>query len=305
MALHDLVTDVSENILVKSGLTVGGVSLGVHADSAQTISGAVGSLDFGGASWKRFTVTGNLSGSFSFPPLNVPTILDGQRYTFGIEFRQDATGGRTVNLAQLFQNAQTDGAAVANTAPNGVTLVLLTARRESGVTTYTASFPPAIDGAQITTGVVPVARIQSATTGQPGVVQIGTGSGTAAAGNHVHPHAESKTFKIFKSTFAALDAGDYPLCPDLNFSGSVVRLTKVKLHGGASPTATVTLKIGGSTITGISVAADDTESADSDATANNTFVARQGITLALAGVSGSPVMIEGVLHLTHIGNPVA
>lgn len=66
MAIHDLTLTPSPLIKVQDGVTLASVSVGVHEDSQASLSGAVGFLDFENKPWKRYSVTGNLSGS-AFP----------------------------------------------------------------------------------------------------------------------------------------------------------------------------------------------------------------------------------------------
>lgn len=302
---HELQTTESGQIKVGT-TTLAGVAVGIHSDSAQTISGAVGTLDFAGKATKRFTVTGNLSGAFTFPPSNVPALgTDGDRVTLEIEFIQDGTGGRQMDLSALFVGANKRvGVSAPDLAANGVTVVLLELRRASGAVTYTAHLSPTVDGVQIT-GTIPAARVQAGAVGQVGVLALGPGSGAAAPGNHVHVFRESKAFRLRMSDGSALVAGDYDIVEDLNTAGTLVRLTKVKLHGGTTPTATVTAKIDTTAVSGISIAATGSPSADDDATGANAFTARQALKLTLASVTGSPTMVSGVAHINHTGEPAA
>ncbi len=308
MAIHDLTVTPSPAIKVTDGVTLASVSQGVPEDSTGSLSGAVGSLDFQYKPWRRYNVTGDLTGSFTFPPINVPEItVDGLRWTFGIEFVQDATGNRAMNLTTLFANATArEGISAPNLEPGGVTVVLLTARRQSGTTTYTASLSPSIDGAQVSRGIIPVARIQDATALQKGVVQLGTGSGAAAAGDHTHPRPDSRFFTFLGSGGAALTNGDYIVNADVNFGGTVVRLTKLRLHGGTNATATAIAKIGTTSVTGTSTSVTQTaDSADATATANNTFTSRQGLFVTLSDITGNPTMMTGCMHLSITGSPPA
>lgn len=302
MAIHDLTTTDSPDIQVETGVTLANVSAGIHYLSTATLTGAVGSLDFSGTTWKRFNVTGNLSGSFTFPPLNVEVMgTNDLQFILVVEFQQDATGGRTIPLNTLFANATAIvGVDAPDLTPNGITQVLLVAQRVAGATTYTANLPPSIDGAQVIRGTIPIARIQAGSASQAGVLQIGTGAGGAAAGNHIHPITDSKHFTFRMSDGSVLTDGDYPILSDVPYSGTIVRLTDVYTEPAAS-TATVFVKVDSTAVTGTTTAATDTESADADATAANTYVGRQKI--ALNVVTTTATMVAGTIHHTRAGSP--
>lgn len=294
-------------LLTQAGLTLINASRGVYYESASTISGAVGVLDFQGHPIKRFTVTGNLSGAFTMPPAGTPDLAaNGQSVVLTIYFVQDATGGHTVPLDTLFGNIPADlrlGLADYDDSPGGVTVVDLVKRRDgAGVVTYTANFTPAFDASQIVTGTFSPALLPAATTTDRGGVLIAPGELAAAAGNHRHHQTLAKRITIIMSGGGTIPNGDYGL-EDAPVSGTVVRLTGVQLWGGTSPTATVTAKIGTTLVTGTGTAATATASSDANATSSNTFVARQVLSVNVASVAGSPTMLTGYLHYTLLNEP--
>lgn len=306
MPTHDLDIQNSGAIVV-DGTTLAGVMAGVHREVSQSISGAVGALDFSGATVKRFLLTGDITGSFTFPPQNIPSIAtNGYRLILLVELEQDNVGGRMMNLSTLFTNAGAiDGVNAPNMAPNAITQVLLVAQRAADVISYTAYLPISIDGAQIVSGIIPVTRIQDASTTQKGVIQIGTGSGGAAAGNHIHIQPETLPFRIRRSDGGTLVNSTESLIADISYSGSIVRIAKVHLEGDAAATASFELRIDTSPVTGCSGALSDTPSADFTAISANTFNERQAFNVVLSGITGTPKELIGVLHILKSGIPTA
>lgn len=305
MATHELTTADSGLIKV-AGTTLSGVMAGVHSVAKQTLTGAVGVLDFGGSTVKRFSLTGNITGAFTFPPQNVPTVAtDNYRLVLAVEFEQDGSGGRTMNLATLFAGADSlEGTSAPDLSPNGVTRVLLVADRASGAVTYTANLSPTIDGAQITSGTIPVTRIQDASTTQKGVIQIGTGPGGAAAGNHVHSIPDARPFVIRRSDGGTLVTGIEDILSDVPFGGTILRLTKTRLLGDTAATATVAIRIDTSNVTG--AAGNITGAAlsgDMTATGANSFNDRQAIRINVTAITGTPKTLIGMLHFTRNGLP--
>lgn len=293
-------------LLVADGLTLTNASRGVYFDTSGTLSGAVGTLDFQGAPIKRLTVTGDLSGSFTMPPDGTPDLAaNGQSVVLSIYFIQDGVGGHAIPLDTLFANIP-ESLRLGNTdyddSPGGVTVVDLVKRRnESGSVSYTANFSPAFDAGQIVTGIFDPARLPAATTSTYGAVVIANGSLAAAAGNHTHYQTLSKRITIVMSGGGAIPNGDYDL-EDAPADGTVVRLTGLAWTGGTTPTGTVTAKIGTTLVTGTGTAVTTTPSVDANATASNTFVARQMLRVTVSAVAGSPTMLSGFMHYTVLNN---
>lgn len=307
MPIFDLdnpATPATGIIASATGVTLGNIADGIEQFTEITTSGAQAALDFNLKPVLRINVTGALSGAYANPPTDVPTLpANTTEFVYVIEYTQDATGGHAIPLATLFANYAQEGvAAAANTTPDKPTLVFLIGRKSgAGVVTYSVSFPPAIAGEQITFGTIPVARIQAASTGAPGVIQIGTTGTAAAAGNHVHTVSDSKKFVVDKSDGSALTAGDYPILEDVNFTGVVTLWTKVQLLGGTTPTATVSMKINSTTITGTSLSATGTASGDGVATTGNRYALREGLYLNIASPTGSFTRVTGIVHIVKDG----
>lgn len=283
-------------LLVHSGLKLKNAARGVYFDTSSSIAGAVGALDFANESIKRFTVTGDLTGSFTFPPINFPPLeADNQSVILTVILVQDGTGSHALDLDTLFLNAnEILGTALTDETANGVTVVDVVARRESSLTTFTANFAPTFDAGQIDTGLIAPARLPAATPTTIGAVALASGSGAAAAGDHVHALLLAARITIRMSDGGTITNGDYTLL-DMPTSGTVVRLTGLQLTG--TSTATVTAKISGTSVTGTGTAATSTaESADAAATAQNTFVARQRLQINIAAITGTPTMLSGWLH---------
>lgn len=144
---HDFTVDPSGNIVITTGYTLGQLASGIHYETTSTnISGAVGALDFGGRATLIHTVTGDLSGSYTFPPVNLPALTqNATRAVLTIEYTQDGTGGRAIPLATLFANAtRISGLATGSvdTTAGGKTRVRLLLRRIGGVVEYDAEFLP-------------------------------------------------------------------------------------------------------------------------------------------------------------------
>jgi hypothetical protein len=293
-------------LLVQEGLNLINASRGVYFDSSASISGPVGNLDFSGAPIKRFTVTGDLSGSFNMPPIGVPTLgANSQSVVLTVLFIQDATGGHVIDLDTLFSGIP-EALKLGNTdvddGPGAVTVVDLVMRRnEGGVISYTANFAPSFDAAQIETGVFLPDRLPYATGSAAGAVILAAGSSGAARGNHRHLQPFCKTITIVMSGGGAIPNGDYTL-EDVPTSGTVLRLTGLRWSGGTSPTGTVTAKIATTLVTGTGTAVNQTPSTDANATAANTFVARQVLSVNVSAVAGSPTMLSGFLHYTLLGD---
>ena len=362
MAIHNMKTEPTPDILIKSGLTLGNASAGMHTYRQANVSGAIANLDYAGNEVLRLVLTGNITtDAVPFPPLNIPSLtVNGQQIELLLEIQQDETGGREFPVTNVFAAADNIyGTPIILSDANAITPVYLIATRVLGVTRWDVHMPsqihtsqltgpaistsliaglpasatttgsfhvdripalpaskitsgsleveriPDLPGTKITSGTIPVARIQDGTTGQKGVVQIGTTSSQVAAGNHIHSILRAVPFIIFESGGTAISNGDYAILSDVPTAGTVVRLTDTYLVGGSSPTGTVAVKIGSTAVTGISaVAIDDTPSADADATAANTFSARAAINLTISGLSGSPVMLRGMLHMTVESNAV-
>lgn len=142
---HDFTVDPSGNIVITTGYTLGQLAAGIHHESSATnISGAVGTLDFGGKSVLLHTVTGDLSGSYTFPPIGIPSLTQNStRSVLFIEYTQDGTGGRAIPLDTLFANA-TDrkGIAATDLTAGGKTRVKLILKRIGGVVTYHIEYMP-------------------------------------------------------------------------------------------------------------------------------------------------------------------
>lgn len=155
---HDFTVDPSGNIVIASGFTLVQLAGGVHYEATSTnISGAVSTLDFGGKAVLLHTVTGDLSGSYTFPPLNMPSLTQNStRTVLMIEYTQDATGGRAIPLNTLFANATRivglSGADCVDTAIGGKTRVRLVVKRIGGVTEVDAEFIPVHRHSNITVG---------------------------------------------------------------------------------------------------------------------------------------------------------
>lgn len=293
-------------VLVRSNLNLLAASNGVVLDTSSSISGAQTTLDFQGCVIKRFTVTGDLSGSYTFPPSNIPELAaDGQSVILSIFYFQDATGGHSIPLSTLFSNAQPNvlGEFITDESPGGVTVVDIVARRAGGVTTYTVNLAPTFDAGQITSGVLTAAVLPVATDALAGVVTLSPGSGGAAKGDHTHAITLCGRITLEMSNGGAITNGDYTLI-DVPTSGTVVRLTGLQLFGGTNPVATVSAKISGTTVTGTGTNVVSTSaSADANATAANTFVARQLLQVNVASVAGSPTLLSGYLHYTLTTQP--
>lgn len=90
--------------------------------------------------------------------------------------------------------------------------------------------------------------------------------------------------------------GDVDLI-DVNFAGTLTRVTDVRLLGGTAPAATVTLKINGQAVSGISVAATATASPDHDATGGNSLKARDVLKATIVAASGSPTALDITIHM--------
>lgn len=303
---HYLDVEESGGIVV-AGTTLTGVMAGVHREASQSLTGAVGTLDFNGATVKRFTLSGNITGAFTFPPVNTPEIINPDyRLILIVELAQDTTGGRTMDLQALFANANArEGVSAPNLAPGGVTQVLIVARRQGDTITYTANLSPTIDGAQITAGTIPIARIQDATSTQKGVIQIGGGSGGAAAGNHVHPQPDTRSFRIYRQDGGTIVNEASDIFADVSFSGTIIRATKLQLMGDAAATANIAITIDASAVTGASGAVTATASGDMTAIGANTFSERQAIRITISDITGTPKELRGVLHYTRTGLPTS
>lgn len=302
MPTHDIVLQDSGAIRVKTGISLAGVSTGVHDYATATAAGAVGTLDFGGTSWLYITMTENLTGAFANPPLNVPTLAANQLQGFlGIVFIQDETGGRTGDLNALFGNYTRDGVSVIDPNAGQPTLVIMTMKRVGDATTYSVSMPPGFDGAQIARGTVPAARLPLGTAAAAGILQLGSSSAAAAAGNHTHQWQDTRQFRIRGSDGGALTAGDVDIYSDMYGGGEIVRLAKVATDVG---TLTLTMKINATPVTGISLAVTTTPSGDSTATAAKTWVDRNSIRFTIASPAGGATEINGSLHLLHTGLPL-
>lgn len=356
MAIHNMKTQPTPDILIKSGLTLGNASSGMYTYRQASVSGAIANFDFAGNEVLRLVLTGNITtDAVPLPPLGVPSLtVNGQQLELLLEIQQDGTGNRTFPTASVFANANSiQGSTTVLTAANAITPIRLVASRVLGSTVWDVFMPPLIhtdqltggpistslisglsanaitsgafhvdripalsaakvtsgtfeveripdlSGAKITSGTIPIARIQDGTTGQKGVVQIGTSSAQVSAGNHVHASVRAVPFVIFQSGGTAITNGDYTVLSDVPTAGTIVRLTDAYLSGGTTPTGTIAVKIGSTEVTGISaVAIDETPSADADATAANTFSARAAINVTLSSLSGSPVMMRGMLHIS-------
>jgi hypothetical protein len=278
----------------------------VYFDSSATLSGEVSTLDFAGAPIRRYTVTGDLSGSFTMPPDGVPTLAaDGQSVVLTIYFIQDGTGGRAIPLDTLFANVPPElrlGSTDYDDGPNAVTLVDLVMRRGTGgAITYTANFSPAFDASQIESGVFHTDRLPYATDTTPGAVTLAPGPSGAAVGDHRHHQTFCKLITVLMSGGGAIPNGNYTL-EDVPAAGTVVRLTGLRWVGGTSPTGTVTARIDTTLVTGTGTAVNQTPSVDANASAANTFVARQVLSVNVASVAGSPTMLTGFMHYTLLGN---
>lgn len=204
------------------------------------------------------------------------------------------TGGpiSTSLISGLSANAITSGAFHVDRIP-----ALSAAKVTSG--TFEVERIPDLSGAKITSGTIPIARIQDGTAAQKGVVQLGTTATTAAAGDHTHADVRAVPFLVFESGGIAISNGTYSIISDVPTAFTIVRLTDAYLAGGTAPTGTVAVKIGSTSVTGISAAAlTDTPSADADATAANTGSAREAINITLSSVAGSPVALRGTLHIS-------
>lgn len=299
--MADIETTVSPvpAVLVHAGLKLGNAARGVVYDTSASISGAVTTLDFAGEPIKRFTVTGALSGSFTFPPLNMPTLdADNQSIILTVVFFQDGTGGHAILLETLFANADVLlGTALVDDTANGVTSVDIVARRAAGVTTYAVYFSESFDAGQIETGTMSGARLPTATSVTPGIVTLAAGSGAAAAGNHTHPVPVPARITIRMSDGSILTNADYDLL-DMPTSGTVLRLSGLRFYGTGTPTGTVTAKISGTQVTGTGTSVSETPSTDSNASAANTFVARQILQINIAAITGTPTLLTGYLHYT-------
>lgn len=294
------------DLLVDDNLKLSAASRGAIYDTSASISGAAGTIDFAGNSILRLTVTGNLTGSFTWPPVNFPALAaDAQSIVLSIAFLQDATGGRVISLPTLFENAgeaNIYGVPLVDEAPGGVTVVDIIARRVSGTVGYTVLFSPGIDASQIITGSIPVNILPAATTSTSGVVTLAAGSTGAAAGDHVH-HMPLVSRVTLKGEGTNITTGDYELL-DMPSAGVITRLTGFILVGTGTPTATLSAKISGATVTGTGTSANATAaSTDSNATAANVFVARQKLQLAVTVTAGTVSMITGYIHYTMISNP--
>jgi hypothetical protein len=301
--MADIETTVSppSDMLVEAALKLSAAAKGVIYDTSTTLSGAVGNIDFSNRTILRYTVTGNLSGAFTWPPINYPALAaDGQSVVLSIAFIQDATGGRVISLDDLFANAGPEnifGISLVDEAPNGVTAVDIVARRASGVVSYTVLFSPGIDAGQIVTGTIPVGILPTATSSSSGVVTLASGSGAAAAGNHTHAVPLPSRITL-ESNGAAIPTGVYELL-DMPTSGTIVRLTGALLTGTGSPAATLTLRIAGVDVTGTGTSANGVSaSADANATAANTFVARQKVQLNMTVTAGTVTMVSAYMHYT-------
>lgn len=90
--------------------------------------------------------------------------------------------------------------------------------------------------------------------------------------------------------------GDVDLI-DVNFAGTLTRVTDVRLLGGTAPAARVTLKINGRAVSGVSVAATATASPDHDATGGNALKARDVLKATIAAASGSPTALDITIHM--------
>lgn len=301
--MADVETTVSPvpDVLVATALKLKNAARGVCYESSATISGAVGSLDFANEVIKRFTVTGDLTGSFAFPPSNTPTLeADNQSVVLTVVFIQDAIGGHTISLNTLFANfidPSPEGLPLVDVTPNGVTVVDIVARRVGGATTFSVYFAPTFDATQIVSGTMLAARLPTATSVASGIVMLAAGSGAAATGNHTHPVYQVARVTIRMSDGGVIPNGDYELL-DMPTSGTVIRLAKLKFIGTSTPTGTVTAKISGTLVTGTGTSVTETESADAAATAANTFVARQLLQLNISAVTGAPTMLTGYIHYT-------
>lgn len=301
--MADVETTVSPvpDVLISNGLTLRSASRGVYFDTSSSVSGAVSTLDFANEPILRLTVTGALTGSFTFPPLNIPDLdADNQSIVLTVVFIQDGTGGHTIDLDTLFLNAGVEnifGLPLVDEAANGVSVVDLVARREAAAITYSVYFPQSFDAAQIVSGTISSDRLPSATDVAAGVVTLSAGSSAAAAGNHTHPAPLPARITIRMSDGSTLTNGDYDLL-DMPSAGTVIRLSGLRLYGTGTPTATVTAKISGSAVTGTGTAVSETLSTDSDATAANTFVARQILQINIAAITGTPTMLTGYMHYT-------
>lgn len=293
-------------VLVRNNLNLLAASNGVVLDTSSSVSGAQTTLDFQGCVIKRFTVTGDLTGSYTFPPSNIPELAaDGQSVILSIFYFQDATGGHSIPLDTLFVNAEPYvlGEYTVDESPGGVTVVDIVARRASGVTSYTVNLAPTFDAGQITTGILDAAVLPTATDVAPGIVTLAPGSGGAAAGDHTHAINLAGRITVEMSNGGAIPNDDYTLI-DVPTAGTVVRLAGLRLFGGTNPVATVSAKISGATVTGTGTNVVSTaESADSNATAANTFVARQKLQVNVAAVAGSPTLLTGYLHYTLTTQP--
>jgi hypothetical protein len=307
MPVHELTNPATPStgiIAHATGVTIGNLADGIQYYKEITATGAQTALDFDQKPRLRIFVTGNLSGAYANPPTDVPTLpANLTSWTFVIEYIQDATGNRAIPLATLFANYAQEGVAVANTASEKPTVVFLIGNKASnGTVTYSVSFPQEIAGEQVTFGTIPTARLPDASASVKGLVQLGTSSTAAAAGNHTHGIPDTKRFVVDKSDGSALTAGDYPVLEDLNFAGVVTLWTKVTLQGGpGAMTATVKLKINSSDIIGTSLAASGTASGDGTATSGNRFSLRQGLYLNIASPTGSFTRATGLIHIVKDG----
>lgn len=286
-------------------MTLLNASNGVFPFASGTLSGAAGALNFNNTTVLRLTLTGDTSGTFS-TPTNIPTLEDGQRMFLAVELVQDATGGRTIDLATLFGFADTTTGlpALVDLAPNAVNIVELAVSRVGGVNIYTANFVPGIVAEQIVAGTVSRDFLPVATGTDAGIVTLANGSGAAARGNHTHEVILASPIDVQMSGGGILTNGDYDLVETAS-AGRIVRLTKMRWQGGTSPTGTVSLKIDNTVVTGTGTAVISTASGDSDATAANTFVARQTLRATLSGITGNPTRLTGYAHYAYNTQPWA
>lgn len=356
MAIHNMKTEPTPDILIKAGLTLGNAAAGMHTYRQANVSGAIASLDYAGNEVLRLVLTDNITtDAVPLPPLNVPSLtVNGQQLELLLEIQQDATGNRTFPVTNVFANAANIyGTPVILSAANAITSIYLVATRVLGNTVWDVHMPPrvhtdqltggpistsliaglpagavttgsfhvdripALNAAKVTTGsfeveripnlpgtiltsgTIPIARIQDGTAAQKGVVQLGTTATTAAAGDHTHADVRAVPFLVFESGGIAISNGTYSIISDVPTAFTIVRLTDAYLAGGTAPTGTVAVKIGSTSVTGISAAAlTDTPSADADATAANTGSAREAINITLSSVAGSPVALRGTLHIS-------
>lgn len=293
-------------VLIRPSLNLLAASNGVFVDTSNSISGAQSTIDFQGAAIKRFTVTGPLTGAYANPPSNIPELADdGQSVTLTVVFIQDSTGGHSIPLVDLFANYDPYilGSDIVDDSPGGVTVVDIVARRNLGVVTYTVNLTPTFDASQIDSGILSSDRLPAATDAISGAVTLSTGSGGAAAGNHTHSLILPAKFTIQMSNGSAIPNGDYELIVAPS-SGSVVRLTRARLYGGTNPTATISAKVGTTTVTGTGLSVTSTAyTASGDATANNTFVELQMLYINIASVAGNPTMLDGTMHYSLNSQP--